>query len=341
MPQKNHEVVVPLLQHPTCLVCVDSSLYFLEGLLMARFPQVPMRLFNNPHLALLWLREHAVPISLVASDTALLPPKNLPQALQALRSWITRSERFTTISTVTSGFLYRYAAMDGLTFLQHLPDHLCKILHTAYPVTTQELKPFLQQSNRNAFVDKGIHMEPLRDAINNAQRLFFTQLTQPLQQLWTQHLKPADSVLFEPAFAKLLDSSMQQLKAVEHVVWDETGSCVLIEENGTTHGLCVRTPKQIERMLQTPQAQRLPADLQQKLRSHTLLPAHFTPQGVEHWNEQEQPQLYPAYTLSGQESFVYCHVPNVSIFLQDHVGMQLFLSSNPIYTPDDELRDLH
>ncbi|MEM7589297.1 MAG: hypothetical protein AAF320_03970 [Myxococcota bacterium] len=320
------KVVMPLLQHPTALVCVDGYYPFLESLRGSLFSSRLLHLFNNSDTALHWLKDHALPHPLEASATALLQPQTLPQALQALRRRANDPGRFGIVSTLTSGYLFRYS-ISGAQLFREAPEHLYKILYTGYPFTDDQIFSLLRGEAVSYYVDKTAGLEVFEKAVQEGQEIFFRQLAAPLEQVWVRCVQRCDSAVFEPRFAELVQATMQRLQAVEQFVWDATGSCIFVQEDGTAHGVCVRTPRQIEQMLQTPQGQKLPAQVRQSLHNGTHLSAHFTAHGVDSFNERGEAQLHPAHALEGNHPFLCCYVPNIKLFSDNRVNLQRCLAT--------------
>ena len=259
------------------------------------------------------------------SATALLQPQTLSQALLALRRRAKYSRRYDIISTVTSGYLFRYS-INGAQLFREAPEHLYKILYTGYFFTSDDIFSLLKKGTISNFVEKTAEFEVFEKAVQDGEELFFRQLATPLEQIWIRYMDACDSAVFEPQFVQLVQATMQRLQATEQFVWDETGSCIIVQKEGSVHGLCVRTPRQVAYMLQTPQGKRLPAQVRKLLHSGTHLSAYFTSLGVDFFNEQGEVQLYPAKALGDNHPFLCCYVPNVKVFSENHVSLQKFLA---------------
>ncbi|MEM7402933.1 MAG: response regulator [Myxococcota bacterium] len=201
--------------------------------------------------------------------------------------------------------------MDGVDFCKKLESpYIQKILLTGTLSETDAIKAL-----NEGVVHQVLYKEPtnmraaVQEALLRARWCYFAALTRGLygaNSPYNINSAPQD-LLCE----KLLLQEMQRCDAVEHYLCDPRGTFLLVDAQGNSHALFVRTAQQLQESLKTPQAQSANPQLLAQLQASEQMLCYFHPAQTRlPEGDQWEQYAHAASVFQGEQPLFYACVPN-------------------------------
>ncbi|MEM7589456.1 MAG: hypothetical protein AAF320_04805, partial [Myxococcota bacterium] len=151
--------------------------------------------------------------------------------------------------------------------------------------------------------------EIVQEALLRAHWSYFTALTYGLYGSNSPY--NINSTPQDPLFAELLEKEMKRCQAVEHYLCDPRGTFLLLDADGNSYGLFVRTSQQLQETHKTLQAQSANPQLLEELKTNKKMLCYFHPEQTRlpEGHEWEQ-YAHATQVFQGDQPLFYVCVPN-------------------------------
>lgn len=316
---------LPLCWHPSGVLILDNNINFMHslqrGLKIDPHFQIP---FLYPEKALEFLNEHVVTDPLL--DMWLNkrnPPKkerDLTQInLDNLHEIIYSESRFRRLCVVVAD--YEMEILKGLKFYGHIRNpYVRKVLVTGVVNDAQAIEAF-RNGEIHHFVrkqDTGM-MQQINEAIVQMQQHYFHQMDGSV-----------DPLLRNDIFIAFFHDMLQQHDIVEYYPYKGTRDFLLLDADGKTYGLFVRSASQNHTLVNTKTAATASDQVRDDLRKNrTMLcyPGAYSTTRLDgsQWGQYTQ-QATPMPTQPQKtDTFLYAVVPNaLPVRRQDIVSLNTY-----------------
>lgn len=292
--------------HPSTVLFIDDNQAFLDMLSINTIADGPQCFFDEPEAALTYLAQQStfsLPNFFQHNDneTFDLPSESLGSfSLNQLHHLAYNRHRFQHISTIVAD--YAMPAMNGLEFLQRLPDpSMKKILLTGQADESIAIDAF-NRGIIDHFITKQAEdvNDGLRDKVRSLSASYFAERGQVLSALLPQSLR---DLLASSVYIDLFQGIKKQARAVEYYLLDIHGSFLFIDAQGQLTCLMVRSEQALQEQYDTLLAIDAQADLitaiEQRQQLLFFLSDQEQRQPTQHWFNY----LHPMQRLDTQHFY--------------------------------------
>ncbi len=329
--------------YPTTVIFVDDSADFLANLCLQLNSNLAFRRFHSPHDALIAINGSCVSSTSIddffslynSREDDLMGQHVINVSLGRIHREVHNDQRFEQVSVVVVD--YDMPDMNGLEFCRgiHNPN-IKKILLTGVADEKIAVQAF-NEGIINSFIRKhdvdavGI----LGNAIREMQNQYFGQLEQKLSDALSvgSHLFLSDS-----KFAQRVREIKVSLGIVEHYIVCEPEGLLMLDGEGRSYLLMVRTAEQYRADYEIAYDQNAPLDILNQLRRGVALPYferdqdNFSPSYTENL-----PKMFAAEEFEGKHWYMYSVIDRPAAF-----NLKYVTSYNDFLTRlDDQVKALN
>ncbi len=320
--------VLPLYQHPTCVILVDDSASFVASLAFQMPAGQKVKSFSCSVEALRWIfstfrrsLEEDVLCHLV--DRPPLGDKYADQDSdgdadhhRALRK-VLEPQRFLAPAVVVVD--YAMPNIDGLDFCQALEGLPCKkILFTGEADELIAVDAF-NRGLIDHYIKKSdvLALERLEQAIATLERDYFFQRSVELQSYYSSH---RFDFLYDECLGQLVQDMIRRYGFVEHYVFPEPSGILFFDADGSATLMVIENEAGLQSHLEAAEEYDAPMALQEALRKHSVVP-FFWPSGGMYNGQLRDWQQYcmPAILCEGKEKFFWAFFSMPAHFLDSEI----------------------
>lgn len=244
---------IPICKFPTTVLVIDDSKHFLKTLL----PNLDKKynsydLYISPHNALDYLEKEYIPSPFINKfiteiDNEGFQHRALNINLYELPNEVYDNDRFSQVSTIIVD--YDMPGIGGLELCARVKTPLIqKILLTGAADDHLAVQAF-NQGLIQQFISKADENMPkkLNRAVLEAQNKYFVTSVEEINNLIMKS-SPHSSALKEQSFSTLFNSLVHRYDIVEHYLFEDYGSFLMIDSNGKPYGLFIYPEQDINDM---------------------------------------------------------------------------------------------
>lgn len=308
---------LPVCYYPTTTILIDDNENFLTQ--MSNFLKTknfPCAYYSDPKKALNYINQEYQndPFAsrcLMQDHDRNIDSFTLTFDYRKVHHEIYNPHRFRQVSVVVVD--YAMPAQDGLTVCRQIEDQLCtKLLLTGEVGSNFAVKAF-NDGAINKFIQKGATDLPdiFVECLQDLQHKYFINLTEAiLTKVKADLFKQTPLCLSDPEFIKLFNQILRDNCIVEYYLLDEHGSFLMLDDEGKTNWLLVKSEQDMTAIIEQAQDQHACAEILSALSNRTLVPYFHTD---EDWNigyddVDVSNYLHPASSIRGNQVYHYSYV---------------------------------
>lgn len=327
---------LPIYQHPSLTILIDDSANFLRSLSFQLDPALPRKGFNNPKLALEWLREQSArppqPSQLLCDNVDAYPRLSQQRAvsinLEQICQISHRQERFMTPSVLVVD--YSMPGMNGIEFCEALHDSRYKIILLTGTADDRIAVAAFNRGLIHRYIPKSDDsaLERLGIEICALQRSFFEAQSDRVQGLMALN---DFSFVTDPAIDSLFREISARYNIVEHYLYTEPAGILLYDKHALPRLLVIATEQTMDSHYEVAVDNGAPASLLDALRERRIVPyfgdgdGMYSPTIGNAWHKHTR----PAQVCCGSEKFYWALFEQVvSPVLSATPSFQDFMSNH-------------
>lgn len=311
---------------PTTVVFVDDSASFLDNLILHLNPRMAFRLFDSAAEALMMVNMDGRVMPESSRYFAPYPfPKDLPYGHRAIdlnvdliHREVHNEHRFEQVSVAVVD--YEMPGIDGLKFCRSIQDPAVKkILLTGKADEKIAVRAF-----NEGIIDRFITKQDpnaatvLNEAIVEMQQAYFHDVARMLHEVLKLD-RPA--FLYDLLFANKFRQICAELDIAEYYLCGEPDGMLMIDSDGHSHQLIIKTDQAMIGHFEVAYAQAAPEGLLAALKSGRMVPnfwrtrGEYGPELQSDWAQY----LHPATEFLGLEWYTYALIKQPPAFKMDYV----------------------
>jgi len=298
--------------YPTTLMLIDDDAAFLKTVSMTLDAKTyPHKTFTNPQEALTFVNQDTYREAFINRLMQPVEDQDYGEELlgmyyNQLISEIFNPERFQQVSVAIID--YEMPGMNGLQACEQIKNpHVKKILLTGAADESIAVEAFnkglIYQYIRK---HKAGYMDSLNEAIRQAQQQYFKEISATLLDALAN--RSDATALIDPTFTDYFQTIIDQNNISEYYLADPTGTFLMVDREKNLKSLFTFDDGAIEAVTSSGQAESLPRDLFEKLKTREQIICYFDP-FTQRYPEGKVwvPYFRDPDTLKGAKGTYYTH----------------------------------
>jgi CheY-like chemotaxis protein len=279
-----NSILTPCFCFPTTILLVDDNLPFMENLSLSLKSNLPLKLIENPKIALQEIMSNSDKIDLIKKsflnnvDYSFDDENGVDKAIinmniQKIHHEIYNPQRFLSISTVIAD--YNMPEMNGVELLDKIKDlFLKKVL-----LTGEADEKIAVMAFNEGIIDKYIKkssdsmIKQVSDIINNSSIDFFRKISTPI----ISALVSSDNcILTEKDFFSFFEKILLANNIIEYYLIDKSGSYLMLNKKGHSYFLIIKTEDEINQLYEVACGNHANKNIKDALKRREKLPVLLT-----------------------------------------------------------------
>lgn len=305
-------MISPLF-HPTTAILVDDNKIFLKTLSLGLHEDIVYQMFHEPTQALKYCLEKSEIITIDQSclqsdpDSEDGDESSIKVCTKGIKSVLLNPNRFDAVSVIVLDF--SMPTLTGAEFIDKLKKNIKSKFVKIIMLTGEAGHGLAVELFNDKKIDKFFlkNEEPLEEKINNAisdmQKAYFSDLCQTTFSAIIEKMAP---ILSDNSFAEVFAKIIQKLKICEYYLCENTGSFILVNREGVSHILAVRSKGDLEMYAELADDQEVSSELVDRISTGRVIPffgsyEKFISAKPEDWIIN----TYPSKKIEGREDYYY------------------------------------